>query len=103
MALQEFIRASPECQEGGSIARRVLADIAAFYIDNGGPALARQHVKSVAHELIIYSDCAEAREALAYIRERDENKEELRTSEPGLLFHASSHRPANARPRFQPS
>ncbi|MBQ3754380.1 MAG: hypothetical protein II864_12720 [Prevotella sp.] len=80
MDQQEFTRASPERPEGFSIARRVLADVAAFYIDNGGPALARQHVESVAHELIIYSDCTEAyREALAYIRERelaDERKAE---------------------------
>lgn len=54
--------------EGFSIARQVMDDAVRFYLDNGGPAVAREHVENLAKELIIYDDCTEAyREAMATI------------------------------------
>ena len=54
--------------EGFSIARQVRKDAVTFYLENGGPAVAREHVENLAKELIIYDDCTEAyREAMAKI------------------------------------
>ena len=54
--------------EGFSIARQVMKDAVTFYLENGGPAVAREHVENLAKELIIYDDCTEAyREAMTKI------------------------------------
>lgn len=71
MPSQPFSRASPS--EGSTTARQVLADAVAFYLENGGPAVARTHVEKLASELKFYHDSAEAyREALERIREAEE-------------------------------
>ena len=66
MANQEFLRASP--QEGFSITRQVMNDAVDFYLRNGGPAVAREHVEKLANDLKFYDDSTEAyREAMARI------------------------------------
>ena len=58
MAILQHSRASPT--EDFSIARQVMADVADYYLANGGPAAAREHVEKVANELKIYPDSHEA-------------------------------------------
>ena len=58
MASQQLSRASPA--EGFSIARQVMEDVADYYLANGGPATAREHVERLANELKIYPDSHEA-------------------------------------------
>lgn len=58
MANQELIRASPN--EGFSIARQAMDDAVDFYLKNGGPAVTRTYVESLANTLKFYDDCAEA-------------------------------------------
>ena len=58
MANQEIIRASPN--EGFSIARQAMEDAVDFYLNNGGPAVARTNIESLANTLKFYDDCAEA-------------------------------------------
>lgn len=71
MPSQPFSRASPS--EGSTIARQVMADAVAFYLDHGGPAVAREHVEKLANDLKFYHDCTEAyREALEQIRVAEE-------------------------------
>ena len=66
MPSQPFSRASPS--EGCTIARQVMADAVAFYLEHGGPAVAREHVEKLANELKFYDDCSEAyREAIEQI------------------------------------
>ena len=66
MANQQLSQAC--LSEGFSIARKVMADAVTFYLANGGPAVARAHVESLANELKFYDDCTDAyREALAMI------------------------------------
>ena len=43
-----------------SIARQVMDDVADYYLANGGPTAAREHVEKVANELKIYPDNHEA-------------------------------------------
>ena len=43
-----------------SIARQVMDDVADYYLANGGPTAAREHVEKVANELKIYPDSHEA-------------------------------------------
>ena len=43
-----------------SIARQVMEDLADYYLANGGPVAAREHVDKVANELKIYPDSHEA-------------------------------------------
>ena len=71
MPSQHTSRFSPA--EGYSIARQVMDDAVTFYLENGGPAVARKHVENLAKELIIYDDCTEAyREAMARISTAEE-------------------------------
>lgn len=58
MAILQHSRASPT--EEFSIARQVMEDVADYYLANGGPAAAREHVEKVANELKIYPDSHEA-------------------------------------------
>ena len=54
--------------EGFSVARQAMEDAIAFYLPIGGPALARQHVESLANSMSFYPDCTEAyRNAMAKI------------------------------------
>ena len=54
--------------EGSSVARQAMEDAIAFYLPIGGPALARQHVESLASSMSFYPDCTEAyRDAMAKI------------------------------------
>ena len=54
--------------EGSSVARQAMKDAIAFYLPIGGPALARQHVESLASSMSFYPDCTEAyRDAMAKI------------------------------------
>ena len=54
--------------EGFSVARQAMEDAIAFYLPIGGPALARQHVESLANSMSFYPDCTEAyRDAMAKI------------------------------------
>ena len=46
--------------EGSSITRQVMADAVAFYLDHGGPAVAREHVEKLANDLKFYGDSSEA-------------------------------------------
>lgn len=71
MPSQHTSRFSPA--EGYSIARQVMDDAVTFYLENGGPVVARKHVENLAKELIIYDDCTEAyREAMARISTAEE-------------------------------
>ena len=67
MANQLLSRASPA--QDYSVARRVMDDAVAFYLANGGPAVARAHLDYLAHELLkFYDDAPDAyREAMARI------------------------------------
>ena len=66
-----FSRASPS--EGFSIARQVMDDAVEFYLDHGGPAVARAHVEKLADDLKFYDDSTEAyHEALERIRLAEE-------------------------------
>ena len=58
MVSQQLLRASPA--EEFSIARQVMKDVADYYLANGGPTAAREHVEKVANELKIYPDSHEA-------------------------------------------
>ena len=58
MANQQLSRIAPS--EGFSVARKAMADAIAFYLPIGGPALARQHVESLANSMNFYPDCTEA-------------------------------------------
>jgi hypothetical protein len=79
MANQQLSQAC--LSEGFSIARKVMADAVTFYLANGGPAVARAHVESLANELKFYDDCTDAyREALAMIS-RAERQEQQRAEE----------------------
>ena len=79
MASQQLPRASPA--EGFSIARKVMGDVADYYLANGGPATAREHVEKVANELKIYPDCHEAYlDTMAMIAEA-EQAERLKAEE----------------------
>ena len=46
--------------EGFSVARQAMEDAIAFYLPIGGPALARQHVESLANSMSYYSDISQA-------------------------------------------
>jgi hypothetical protein len=80
MANQEIIRASPN--EGFSIARQAMDDAVDFYLKNGGPAVARTYIESLANSLKFYDDCAEAyRHAMERIKlaeEAERQQEETR-------------------------
>lgn len=66
MANQKLSRVDPS--GSFSIARQVMDDAVAFYLANGGPAVAREHVERLANDLKFYDDCTEAyREAMARI------------------------------------
>lgn len=79
MTNQQLPRASP--QEGFSIARKVMADAVAFYLANGGPSVAREHVERLANELKFYPDSRDAYlDALALIAQA-EKEEQLRAEE----------------------
>ena len=59
MANQQLPRASP--YEGFSIARTVMADVVTYYLANGGPAVAREHLELLASEMIkLYDDGKDA-------------------------------------------
>ena len=58
MANQPLSRALPT--EEFSIARKVMDDAVAFYLANGGSAVARQHIESLANEQKFYPDSTEA-------------------------------------------
>ena len=71
MANQEIILASPN--EGFSIARQAMDDAVDFYLKNGGPAVARTYIESLANSLKFYDDCAEAyRHAMERIKLAEE-------------------------------
>lgn len=54
--------------EGFSVVRQAMEDAIAFFLPIGGPALARQHVESLASSMSFYPDCTEAyRDAMAKI------------------------------------
>ena len=79
MASQQLSRASPA--EGFSIARKVMGDVADYYLANGGPDAARAHVEKVANELKIYPDSHEAYlDTMAMIAET-EQAERLKAEE----------------------
>lgn len=79
MTNQQLPRASP--QEGFSIARKVMADAVAFYLANGGPSVAREHVERLANELKFYPDSHDAYlEALTLIAQA-EKEERLRAEQ----------------------
>lgn len=80
MANQEIIRASPN--EGFSIARQAMDDAVDFYLKNGGPAVARTYIESLANSLKFYDDCAEAychaMERIKLAEEAERQQEETR-------------------------
>lgn len=79
MPHQQLTSTSP--QDGFSIARKVMADAVAFYLVNGGPSVAREHVERLANELKFYPDTNDAYlEALALIAQA-EKEEQLRAEE----------------------
>ena len=54
--------------EGFSVVRQAMEDAIAFFLPIGGPALARQHVESLASSMSFYPDCRDAyRDAMAKI------------------------------------
>lgn len=54
--------------EGSSVVRQAMEDAIAFFLPIGGPALARQHVESLASSMSFYPDCRDAyRDAMAKI------------------------------------
>lgn len=70
MANQLLSPVSPP--DGFSIARKAMQDAVAYYLANGGPAVARQEVGNVASSLKYYPDCSEAYlEAMAMIKEAE--------------------------------
>lgn len=82
MANQQLSRVDPTGSV--SIARQVMADAVAFYLANGGPAVAREHVEKLANDLKFYDDCTEAyREAMARIvaHEQAERREAAERSQ----------------------
>ena len=75
MTNQQLPRASP--QEGFSIARKVMADAVAFYLANGGPSVAREHVERLANELKFYADSNDAYlNALALIAQAEKEEQQ---------------------------
>ena len=68
MANELLSRIGPS--EGFSVARKAMADAIAFFMPIGGPALARQHVESLANSMNYYPDIQEAyRDAMTQISE----------------------------------
>lgn len=79
MANQPLSRALPS--EVFSVARKVMDDAVAFYLANGGPAVARQHIEELASSLKFYPDITEAYyDALAAINTA-EKAEQLKAEE----------------------
>ncbi len=63
--------------EGLSIARKVMEDAVAFYLVNGGPAVAREHIERLANELKFYDDSTEAyRDVMAMISQAEKAEQQ---------------------------
>ena len=75
MANQQLSRAAPTGEL--SIACQVMADAVAFYLANGRPAVAREHVERLANDLKFYDDCSEAyRLAIAMVCQAEKEEQE---------------------------
>lgn len=79
MAQQQPTRASPE--QGLTTAYKVMADAARFFLANGGAAVARAHVDSLAKELVFYPDCTEAYRAVLELLNQADREEQRRADE----------------------
>ena len=90
MANEMLSRIGPS--EGFSVARKVMDDAVAFYLANGGPAVAREHVERLANELKFYPDSTEAYcEAMAKISmaekaEQQRQEEHTRQQQQNLII-----------------
>jgi hypothetical protein len=75
MANQQLSRADPAGEL--SIACQVMDDAVTFYLANGGPAVAREHVEKLAKNLIFYDDSSEAyRNAIARICQAEKEEQQ---------------------------
>lgn len=75
MANELLSRIGPS--EGFSVARQAMKDAIAFFMPIGGPALARQHVESLANSMNYYPDIQEAyREAMTQISELEKAEQQ---------------------------
>ena len=73
----EQSRTSP-MSTGGSIAYQVMNEAAAFYLQNGGVAAAREHVDRLANELKFYPDNTEAyRTVMAQLSEAERQERHM--------------------------
>ncbi len=90
-----------------SIARQVMDDVADYYLANGGPTAARDHVEKAAKVLLIYDDCTEAylatmaRISMAEKAERqkaEERQQQMQSKMIAMIKGAKSEQPASGKP-----
>ena len=98
---QKQPRASPA--EGPSIARKVMADALAFYLQHGGPAIARAHIERLAQDLIFYPDTSIAYVDAQMIIDRTESGEKVEQCKSMAVIIEPGQETKPQQPETQPT